>query len=205
MNHEVTLSEAPGVKLSAKEKKRLYNQRYYAARRDELVARQAEYNKAHRAQTRKSSSEYYHKNKDACQARHRRYRAENKESLAKKQADRFQRFKVEQPDKYREQRTLSNLRRRGLRILKRLNANLLRQKFDFHGGRCAYCRVSLSYNRMHWDHKKPCVAGGSSHLSNLIPSCATCNLRKADNWQGVESWMNVQRLLDDLHRNKRGQ
>lgn len=40
---------------------------------------------------------------------------------------------------------------------------------------CAYCRKA-PYE--HLDHDTPISRGGTNDISNLLPSCATCNLKK---------------------------
>lgn len=57
----------------------------------------------------------------------------------------------------------------------------LRQKFEYHGGRCWICR-KLLLPGFHWDHVKPLNRGGADMLSNLRPSCGPCNQGKQDRW-----------------------
>jgi 5-methylcytosine-specific restriction endonuclease McrA len=47
----------------------------------------------------------------------------------------------------------------------------------FFGGLCAYCgtSVALGAKDMHLDHLESETTGGSNHISNRVPSCATCN------------------------------
>ena len=45
-----------------------------------------------------------------------------------------------------------------------------------HGGRCAYCaRIAV----LQADHRIPLARGGSNAIENILPSCASCNFRKA--------------------------
>jgi len=49
------------------------------------------------------------------------------------------------------------------------------QLVGFFGGRCAYCRERPVAHR---DHIIPVALGGSDDISNIAPSCVSCNLRK---------------------------
>jgi cytochrome P450 len=61
--------------------------------------------------------------------------------------------------------------------------NMVYEKF---GGRCAYCGVPLHRDRFDVDHVQPQSRGGSSDLSNLFPSCQTCNRVKSD--RNIQEW-----------------
>ena len=47
----------------------------------------------------------------------------------------------------------------------------------FHG-HCAYCGKEISHENMHIDHIIPRKKGGRSNISNLNPSCCSCNTSK---------------------------
>jgi len=47
-------------------------------------------------------------------------------------------------------------------------------------GRCAYCGISLDSARFTLDHIIPRSKGGTSHISNLVACCESCNRRKWD-------------------------
>lgn len=47
-------------------------------------------------------------------------------------------------------------------------------------GRCWYCgNLTNPFRDFHVDHTVPRSRGGTDDLSNLVPSCAACNLAKA--------------------------
>lgn len=48
------------------------------------------------------------------------------------------------------------------------------QVFNKFKGHCAYCGIALP-NRWHVDHLEPVERGGTDRLSNLMPSCISCN------------------------------
>lgn len=52
--------------------------------------------------------------------------------------------------------------------------------FERDHGHCAYCKGQLLYNETwHIDHIKPISKGGTNDLTNLVLSCARCNLEKS--------------------------
>ncbi len=54
------------------------------------------------------------------------------------------------------------------------------QKKFFEMGRCCYyCGTPLLLRETHREHKTPKCRGGSDHISNIVPSCADCNRKKA--------------------------
>ena len=55
--------------------------------------------------------------------------------------------------------------------------NIVYQKFQ---KRCAYCGKNIEYKTFHIDHIKPRKSGGDNKLYNYNPSCAKCNLEKAN-------------------------
>ena len=61
------------------------------------------------------------------------------------------------------------------------DAEQLRQKFAYHGGRCWMCK-KLLLPGFHWDHVKPLNKGGPDMISNLRPACGPCNQAKCDRW-----------------------
>ncbi len=55
--------------------------------------------------------------------------------------------------------------------------------YDKYHGHCAYCGAEIALKGMHVDHLQPAMrhligAHGSDDESNLMPSCARCNLWK---------------------------
>lgn len=46
-------------------------------------------------------------------------------------------------------------------------------------GHCAYCGCEMEYKDMQVDHVKPLRIGGADELSNMLPTCRSCNHYKA--------------------------
>lgn len=53
------------------------------------------------------------------------------------------------------------------------------KKFFGLGAMCYYCAAPLLLKEAHREHKTPKCRGGSDHISNIVPSCADCNRKKA--------------------------
>ena len=60
-------------------------------------------------------------------------------------------------------------KRRKLKIAER------QQIYDMFDGHCAYCGCEIDYSKMQVDHIEPLELGGADEISNLYPSCRSCN------------------------------
>lgn len=61
-------------------------------------------------------------------------------------------------------------------------------RFDFYGGRCAYCLIEVTLESAHVDHVIPVADGGSNWPSNLVPACCSCNCgKRASRW--LPKWL----------------
>jgi len=51
------------------------------------------------------------------------------------------------------------------------------EAWRFFGGLCVYCgkEIALGSKELHLDHLDSETVGGSNHISNRVPACATCN------------------------------
>ena len=54
-----------------------------------------------------------------------------------------------------------------------------REVYDKLEGHCAYCGCEISIKQMQADHLVPLALGGADEVSNLLPSCRSCNHRKS--------------------------
>jgi len=62
-----------------------------------------------------------------------------------------------------------------------LKARTRNRVFERDGGKCAYCNGQMLYDESwHIDHIKPVSKGGTNDETNLVLSCARCNLEKAN-------------------------
>lgn len=57
----------------------------------------------------------------------------------------------------------------------------LKHQYAKQHARCYYCLTSLKDKTLHVDHIHPIAKGGTNKTSNLVLTCAPCNLRKSDN------------------------
>jgi len=54
----------------------------------------------------------------------------------------------------------------------------IQEQYERQKGRCYYCHEKVALNAFHVDHVIPLSRGGSNDISNIVVSCATCNLSK---------------------------
>lgn len=136
--------------------------------------------------------DYYWRNRDKNIEQNKRYRSLNQERIAehKRQyreahADEIReynaQYKRENPDVVRMHRRRRKVRERGMFVVD-ITAADRAAKLDMFGHRCVYCACDLTPLNIHWDHWKPLSKGGLHVLSNLYPSCSTCNMSKSAKW-----------------------
>lgn len=52
------------------------------------------------------------------------------------------------------------------------------EKIKYYGNRCYLCRVDLTNEIIHKEHRIPFSRGGLNFISNIAPACSKCNLTK---------------------------
>ena len=61
-------------------------------------------------------------------------------------------------------------------IKRRKLSNIERQQlYDMFEGHCAYCGCEITLKQMQADHVEPLELGGADNISNLFPTCRSCN------------------------------
>ena len=61
-------------------------------------------------------------------------------------------------------------------IKRRKLSNIERQQlYDMFEGHCAYCGCEITLKQMQADHIEPLELGGADNISNLFPTCRSCN------------------------------
>lgn len=141
---------------------------------------------------RESARAYVRANPEKVAERKRRYNAENAERIAKTKAqyrrdhaaenrEYFAKYRLDNPDVMRMHNQLRRARLRATLVIE-VAAHQLSEKLSLFGGLCVYCGGDLSTLGIHWDHWKPLSKGGPHMLSNLYPSCPSCNLSKFAKW-----------------------
>lgn len=140
---------------------------------------------------RRQSRESYYRRRDDVLDRVKQDRKENPEkyrkyartAYAKHREDRIQRsnkWQKENPDRVAARYAKRKSRESGFTVTKKFQRRSLHRS----GYRCIYCLQKLdTVNRrspggLHWDHVIPLSRGGRNSEGNLVPSCATCNMKK---------------------------
>lgn len=129
--------------------------------------------------------EYKARNKGKEAARRKAYKEKNKDKVAayhKAYNEQYRKGRPHWRHRYPEVAKAQEVRRRGYRAPETFPARALSAKLAYWGGKCWIC---LEAPHEHWDHVKPLSKGGLHLLSNLRPSCASCNLSKGNQWPYV--------------------
>lgn len=119
--------------------------------------RYREYYKENSLQLVLYAAQYYRENQEAIKARARAYYAENADRYAAYEHARRAR-ELGAPGEFTREEWLEKLR--------------------LYGRLCAWCGEYIT-GVIHRDHVIPLSKGGSNYIENIVPSCATCNLRKS--------------------------
>lgn len=121
--------------------------------------------------------EYKRQRPDVMQRQRREYRENNREREAAKQREWYQanleacRLKA-----------LQKARRRHAQTYNAEGSHTVEEwlaKLAAYQGKCHWCGQTIT-GRAHGDHLIPLSRGGSDDISNVVPSCASCNTRKKD-------------------------
>lgn len=147
------------------------NLRYSKLNREVLRQYQVNYRDINKGVLVEKRKELYPLKKELFSERQKAYYSENKEVYAKKDRG------------YRQtslgKASVSNSRHKRRTITKQgdvTQVQMLQLLSD--GKECFYCQCDLSIVKAHIDHFTPLSKGGRHTISNLVVSCATCNLRK---------------------------
>ena len=158
-------------------KKRAYNQQYYAANHDTICQQNGDYYHANKPQivVKRRAQRATPEAKAAQYARHCAWRAANHAQVLARERD------YAKSPRGQEARRAGHRRRKAL--LRHAPIN------DFTGKQwralckaasycCAYCKKKFPFTQLTPDHITPLARGGSHTLSNIIPACLDCNMRK---------------------------
>ena len=142
---------------------------YREANREELADYQREYYRANRQKLSAWYREHYQANKD----RRREYREAHKAEIAA----RMRKWQKANPNVTREHNHRRRAKIREATVVPFSQEELLKRMAYF-GNKCWMCGGPFE----HIDHVKPISKGGPHMLSNLRPSCRSCNSSKGAKW-----------------------
>lgn len=89
---------------------------------------------------------------------------------------------------------IKNIERRSLKVSSgKHTLNEFLELCDNHLWKCAYCRIDLDTKTVTEDHVIPLSKGGSNLISNIVPSCLSCNCKKGT--KTVEEFTSSQKIM----------
>ena len=135
---------------------RIANRNYYINNRDVILNKSNEYRKANIEKSINRSRLFYSENTEYCKEKSKIYKKTDKGIAIAKNNNHKRRSKKKQGDVSTKQ--LLELQQ---------NAKV-----------CYWCNVSFKDKKVHIDHYIPLSKGGEHTLSNLVVSCAKCNMSK---------------------------
>ena len=151
----------------------------YAIRCKQCVKEYAQKNKEHIKILRKQK---YLKNIESCKKSHLLHREERLQKQKIYYQNNKEYFK-DKNKKYRENNKdyilLKNNKRKKLINSENISQTEINNLLNNNNNQCFYCKIFVKRGiNLHLDHKVPLNRGGNHHINNLVPSCASCNLRK---------------------------
>lgn len=159
---------------------------WYAKNADRLrgdpksKARSAKYYAENKERLAEKSRAYRLANKERLAVKSAAYRAANKERIAQQNA----KYRAANPGRDAAWRAANPEKRAAIRARRRARllgaegshtAQEWRDKCAEYGGLCAYCGEPKKLTR---DHVVPISKGGTDHIANIVPACASCNSKK---------------------------
>lgn len=191
--------------MGTKEEQSAYMRAWYAANRERVKRRAAEWKANNRerarASNRQSAKRMYERNPEKYRRRSSDWRAAQPERVRAKFREWYAANLDEQRARSREYQRAHPEKRRKPPPEKRRAAKAIRRARQIaatvvpfseaewlnvvarYGGLCAYCRVRPWEHR---DHVVPLSRGGAHAIGNIVPACARCNQRK-----GAQTWTPV--------------
>ena len=167
------LSPEEARKAKKREQARLRAQSYRERHPERAQASSKKYKDAHKRKTALQWQSYYGRNHERLlQASHLR-REQQPDTV--RAADR--KWKKAHPEKCLAQWARKRARKRNAPI-NDFTVHQWRELCRAVGYRCAYCGQKYAFAALTMDHITPLAKGGSHTLSNIIPACLGCNMRK---------------------------
>lgn len=155
------------------------HKKYYNDNKEQILGRIHKLREETPQKQRMWNKKSYENNKEKINIRSREYYYENRDAIL----EQTRRRRKENPGYWR---TWKNKRARRLIHTKHTQAQIDKM-IKNQNNKCYWCGKPLS--KYHVDHVIPLAKGGSSDLGNLVVSCPSCNLRKADKSPGA--WISV--------------
>jgi 5-methylcytosine-specific restriction endonuclease McrA len=173
-----------------RECQRTYHAAWKIANPDKVKVNTRLYNERHKSQLLIKNATWRAANKERHKEMIRAWEARNPERVAAKSV----RYRKRHPERFKEwqdkrrdsgRRQIANLVRRG-RVAAAIipgaevTAAKLAARFAYFGWCCYYCGTALTARTVCAEHRIPLSRGGPHCCANIVPSCASCNVRKAN-------------------------
>jgi 5-methylcytosine-specific restriction endonuclease McrA len=153
------------------EKRKKANDKYYAAKSQEIHAVNKVWKVANKDRLVELTSARLARNKGTIQAQQAQYHLANKQKINERSAA----WRAANPEKSRIQQ--QNRRAKVRSVGGKLSSNLVEKLFALQKGRCACCGAALSGDT-HLDHIMPIALGGVNKDSNMQLLTQRCNNQK---------------------------
>ncbi len=167
-NKKVRNERSAKYKKENAEKIKLYNEEYRNSNPDY----DKKYYTENKNRINKNNQTYWSTNREYLNEWQRNYRRENQSAIQEYSRKKY----LNNKEYYKNAR---NLRRARLMLAE---GSHTQREFisllSLYGYLCYWCGKDLLPNDTHADHYIPLSKGGSDYISNIVPSCAKCNLSK---------------------------
>jgi 5-methylcytosine-specific restriction endonuclease McrA len=202
-NKEKVRSKARAYQQKTKQQRSDYQKKYreankaklieqskanYQAKKQERAEKQKLYNLQNKENVAAAKREYSKKNREKLSEYHRAYRTAKKSELSQKKKDYYQ------SDQGKAIRLAGHSKRRAIKKAATIGDYQEIKKWTIQWKsksivNCHWCNGEFYPKDCHADHVMPLVKGGLHCLSNLVISCAKCNMQKHDKMP--EDWIRM--------------
>jgi hypothetical protein len=176
--------------LEAKEKRKEYRRRPEVAEKHRKRSR--DYAARNKGKVNEKNRQYQKANKERINEQKKRSRNENREEVNKKRREYHKTFGYRAFDLRRRSKKFID---RGV-VIGNVKGIDLKNRFNLFEGCCAYCGDTFG----EWDHFIPLCLGGPHLMSNIFPSCISCNSKKA--YSDGRKWYPLQKFFTQERWNK---
>jgi len=170
-------------KECTKNQSALSYKKYYGKNKKDICERTNKYRAENKDKYKNYSKKFADENRDKVNKSSKQWRDLNSEYFIKYYQEHIDQYKVSTTKYYKTDKGKANAKNKNYkrRTITKQGDVTIQQLLDLttNAKVCYWCNISLKGKKVHIDHYIPLSKGGEHTISNLVVSCAKCNLTKS--------------------------